>query len=250
MPDETDKAESSAEQAYAAAVETVPVKPRVAEAKPPVTPEIVPVKVRALEPKLAPAPASKTTPAKAKSVPKRKARPVKPAKAVRPKTASVPLKSPQAQQTPTPKEPLMAKQADFTKTVTDAIAELQTRTKAAYDKSAELAGEANEFTKGNIEALVESSKIVTENLQDLGKAYADEAKAAFETLTADMKEFAAVKSPTELFQLQGRLMRRNFDTLVAFGSKSSETMVKLTNEAIAPLSSRASLAAEKFSKAA
>ena len=106
----------------------------------------------------------------------------------------------------------MAKQADYTKTVTDTVAEFQTRAKAAYDKGAALAGEATEFTKGNIEAFVESSKILTENLQDLGKVYADEAKAAFETFTADLKELAAVKSPTELFQLQSRLARRNFDS--------------------------------------
>lgn len=144
----------------------------------------------------------------------------------------------------------MAQQADFTNTVTDAVAEFQTRAKAAYDKSAAVAGEATEFAKGNVEALVEAGKIYSENLQNLGKVYAEDAKAAFETLTADLKEFAAVKTPTELFQLQSRLMRRNFDSLVAFGSKSSEAAVKIANETLAPISSRVSLAAEKFSKAA
>jgi phasin family protein len=227
MADEADKAENSTGQALPVVAEAAP-KQAVSEAKLPATPA---------SPKAPPVPAKKVAPAKQKKL-----------RQTSPKAAPEPRKALQAKSPP--KELPMAKQADFTNTVTDAIAELQTRTKAAYDKSAELAGEASEFTKGNIEALVESSKIVSENLQDLGKAYADEAKAAFETLTADMKEFAAVKSPTELFQLQSRLIRRNFDSLVAFGSKSSETMVKLANEAIAPLSSRASLAAEKFSKAA
>jgi phasin family protein len=60
----------------------------------------------------------------------------------------------------------------------------------------------------------------------------------------------AVKSPTELFQLQGKLARRNFDAMVAFGSKQTETLMKLTNESFAPISSRMSIAAEKISKAA
>lgn len=148
------------------------------------------------------------------------------------------------------KDTIMAKTPDFTKSMTDAMSEVQTRAKAAYEKSTEVATEISDFTKGNVEALMESGKILSEGVQDIGKTCADEAKAAFETMTADMKEIAAIKSPTELFQLQGKLMRRNFDSFVAFSSKSSEAMVKLANEAVAPLSSRMSLAADKVSKAA
>lgn len=144
----------------------------------------------------------------------------------------------------------MAKSPEFTKSVSDAMAEIQSRTKEAYEKSTEIAGEASEFAKGNVEAIVESGKILTSGIQDLGKTYIDEAKSAFETLTADMKEIAAVKSPTDLFQLQGKLMRRNFDSFVAFGSKSSEAMVKLANESMSPISSRMSAAADKVAKVA
>jgi phasin family protein len=245
MADEADKVVDTAEQAYAAAAEAVPVKALTAEAKAPEAPAPQAASAKPKPVTAKPIVVKKSAP-KAKA-PLTKAKPIaaKPAKA-----APKPIKSVQPKQISQAKEPIMAKQADYTKTVTDTVAEFQTRAKAAYDKGAALAGEATEFTKGNIEAFVESSKILTENLQDLGKVYADEAKAAFETFTADLKELAAVKSPTELFQLQSRLARRNFDSLVAFGSKSSEATVKLTNEAIAPLSSRVSLAAEKFSKAA
>jgi len=69
-------------------------------------------------------------------------------------------------------------------------------------------------------------------------------------IAADIKEMAAVKSPTELFQLQGKIMRRNFDAMVAATSKGTEAGMKLANEAIAPISARVNLAVEKFSKAA
>ena len=144
----------------------------------------------------------------------------------------------------------MAKTPDFMKSMTDAMTEAQSKAKEAYEKGTELSSEATEFAKGNVEAMVESGKIFSEGVQSLSKTYVDEAKSAFETMTADMKEIAAIKSPTELFQLQGKLARRNFDTMVAFGSKSSETIVKLANDSAAPLSGRMSMAADKIAKVA
>jgi phasin family protein len=139
---------------------------------------------------------------------------------------------------------------DFAKPFADALGDAQSKAKAAYDKSAELAAEAAEFAKGNVEALAESGKIYAAGVQDLGKTYAEEAKTAYETLTADLKELAGVKSPAELFQLQTKLARRNFDAWVAYGSKNTDAVLKLANETFAPLSGRLSLAAEKVAKAA
>jgi phasin family protein len=133
-------------------------------------------------------------------------------------------------------------------TMTNGMNEVQNRAKAAFEKGNEAVGELSDFAKGNVEAVVESSKIIAGGMQDIGRSYAEEAKAAYEQMTADLKELAAVKSPTELFQLQGKIMRRNFDTLVAASSKSSEAMMKLANEAFAPLSGRMNAAAEKITK--
>jgi hypothetical protein len=150
------------------------------------------------------------------------------------------------------KEKIMAtaKTPDFAKPVTDAVAEIQSKAKEAYDKGTEAVTEATEFAKGNVEAIVESGKIYAAGVQDLGKSYVDEAKSAYETLTADLKEMAAIKSPTELFQLQGKIMRRNFDALVATGSKNTEALMKLANDTVAPISGRVNLAAEKLAKVA
>ena len=139
---------------------------------------------------------------------------------------------------------------DFTKTAQNAAAELQTRAKAAYDKAQAYAGDVTEFNKGNFEAFVESGKILASGVQDIARREAEAAKGAFETVTADLKALAAVKSPTELFKLQGEIARRNFDAAVAHYSKNAEVSMKLANDAFAPLSSRVSLAAEKVSQAA
>jgi phasin family protein len=150
------------------------------------------------------------------------------------------------------KEKIMAtaKTPDFTKPVTEVIGEFQTKAKAAYEKGTEAMTEATEFAKGNVEAIVESGKIIAAGAQDLGKTYVEEAKSAYETLTADLKEMAAIKSPTELFQLQGKIMRRNFDALVATSSKNTEAVMKLANDSFAPISGRVNLAAEKLAKVA
>jgi phasin family protein len=69
-------------------------------------------------------------------------------------------------------------------------------------------------------------------------------------MTADVKELAAVKSPADFFKLQGELLRRNFDAAVATGSKRSEAIVKLANDAFAPVQNRVSLAIDKVKQAA
>jgi phasin family protein len=150
------------------------------------------------------------------------------------------------------KDKIMAKAntTDFTKTVKETAAEAQTRMKAAYDKGAEMTSEVVEFQKGNMEALVESGKLLAGGMQDMGRIYIEDAKLAAETVQDDVKKMAAIKSPTEFFQLQGELVRRNFDAAVARASRNVEMTTKLVNDAFAPISTRASLAAERLSKAA
>ncbi len=139
---------------------------------------------------------------------------------------------------------------DFTQNLKDTAAQAQTRAKAAYDRVQNYAGDMTEFTKGNVEALVESGKILGQGMQDIARSEIEAAKGAFETVTADLRAMAAVKSPTELFKLQGEIARRNFDAAVARASKNAEVSVKLANDAFAPISSRMSVAAERMSNAA
>ena len=280
MADVPDPNAKSAEKAYAeAAAEAKPVEAK--ELKAEATPAVsAPAQQKAPEPKAAPKPAmvktSKAPPKKraarsrtAKSaarparVPTRakaakpaaqaaKVRRPTPAKQAPPKTFAA---TPTVSELPTLselKDKIMAtaKTTDFTKPINEAMGEFQTRAKEAYEKSSETLAEATEFAKDNIEAVVESGKILAGGAQDLGKTYVEEAKSAYETLTSDLKELAAVKSPTELFQLQGKIARRNFDAMVAASSKNTEAMIKLYSEAFAPISGRVNVAAEKLTQVA
>ena len=270
MADSQSKIDAAAEKAFAEAAEKktaeavnvkavekaveadkpAPVKTeKVAEAvaapakKKPAAKKAAPKKAKKVAAKKAPA--KKAAP---KKVAAKKAAPAKKAAAKKPATAkTTPISKLKDTIMATAKN---AKTTDYTAKAKEMAADVQTRAKAAYDKGAEMTQDVVEFQKGNLEALVESGKILAAGMQDMGRTYVEEAKSAAETVQADVKKFAAIKSPTELFQLQGELARRNFDAMVSTTSKNTEAMVKLANEAFAPLSSRFSLAAEKVRKAA
>jgi phasin family protein len=142
------------------------------------------------------------------------------------------------------------KNTDLTTAAKEIFADVQARAKTAYTKGTEFAGEATEFTKANLEAVVESGKIFFTGAQELLKTNVETGKNVIEIVTEDAKKVAAVKSPTELFQLQGEITRRNFDAVVAYGSKRTEAWVKLYNDAFAPISNRVSVAIEKVKTAA
>jgi phasin family protein len=118
----------------------------------------------------------------------------------------------------------------------------------AVKKSQAFAEQLTEAAKANIEAVVESSKIATAGARDLGTEIVATTKSGVEHAQNAIKSLTQVKSPTEFFQLQSDLMRASFDRMVADGSKLTEQMVKLTGEAVQPLSNRASVNAEKFSE--
>jgi len=145
------------------------------------------------------------------------------------------------------KETFMAKTStmDFTAPIKTAIADVQSKAKTVYEKGSAAFGEASDFTKGNVEAVVESSKILASGLQELGTTMVTEGRSAFEAASAEVKELAAVKTPAEFFQLQSTLVRKNFDSAVAQASKNTEAMFKLANEVMSPLSTRVTLAVEK-----
>ena len=192
---------------------------------------------RAMKTAAAKAPAAKTPAAKTKTVSKTK-------------TAIANTKSTVSNM----KDKIMAttktQTTDFTARVKDVVAGAQDRAQTVYAKGTEYFGDYTAFNKGNLEAVVASGKILAGGMQDMGRTYVAEARTAFATMTADVKEVAAVKSPTELFQLQGKMLRRNLDSAVSYTSKNTEMMVKLANDVFAPLSSRVSLAVEKVRKAA
>jgi phasin family protein len=242
------EADTSAEKAYAAAAEAVNAKPEPIAAPAEVE---FPSKARrspgpkAAKPKAAAVAKPSAAKKAVKTMPKLAARAMPAAKPV---TRIKPVKTGKTmfQQL---KDKTMDT-AEFTTKMKSAVAEVQVKAKEAFDKGAAAFNDYNEFSKGNLEAVVESGKILASGVQSLGTTAVEDTKTAFETLTEEVKELASVKSPADFFKLQAAFVRRNFDLAVAQTSKNSEAVLKLANEVAAPISGRVSLAVEKIKQAA
>ena len=128
--------------------------------------------------------------------------------------------------------------------------DMTARFKTAFEKSSKMSEELVDFTKGNVEAIVASARVAAKAGESFGQDAAEYSKKHFENATAAFKSFAAVKSPTELFQLQSDFAKSSFDSAVAEASRISESMLKVAGEIVQPLSNRYAVAAEKFKAAA
>ncbi len=130
------------------------------------------------------------------------------------------------------------------------VADTAQRTREAMERSSETAGELVAFSKGNVEAIVESTKIAAEGVKSMGEDAVAFGRRSVEDATAAVKQIAAAKNPAEAMQLHGDYARSAFDALVAQASKSSETMLKLVGESFQPIANRYAVAASKVKVAA
>jgi len=125
------------------------------------------------------------------------------------------------------------------------IGDVNERARTAVEKSSKIVEELSELTKGNVEALVASSKVAAKGVETLGQEAADYGRRSFEEASAALKSLAEVKSPTDFFKLQSDYARSAFDSWVAESSKASEAVIKLAGEIAEPITSRYSVAAER-----
>lgn len=148
-----------------------------------------------------------------------------------------------------PKEKIMEKTSTYADNLKQKFTETQDKAKEALQKGRAALGEVGEFSRGNLDAVVSSGKILVAGLRDMRGSLVAERRSALETIKADFKDLTAVKNPTDFFKLQGEIARKNLDSVVATSSKNGEAVLKLTREAFAPISGRLSLAAEKVKSA-
>jgi phasin family protein len=128
------------------------------------------------------------------------------------------------------------------------FAEAGERSQDLVRKSQKAAEQLAEIAKANVEALTEAGRIATSGARTIGQDALANSRTGIEQATAAVKTLAEAKSPTEFFQLQSELLRTSFDRAVADGSKLTEQLVKLAGETVQPLSTRASLNAERINE--
>jgi phasin family protein len=204
-----------------------------------------------------PAPAAPAKAEAPKAAPAKAAKPARTARRTQPKAAKP--KAAKAAPARKPAKTVQSKRIDQTKgtqtmkneankiadRVQAAFGDVNERAKTAFERNARFAEELTELSKGNVEALVASTKVAARGVETIGQEVAEMSRKSFEEASAALRSFAEVKSPTDFFRLQGDYARGQFDTFVAESAKLSEAMIKLAGDVAQPLASRYSVAAEK-----
>ena len=119
------------------------------------------------------------------------------------------------------------------------------RAKAAAERSAKIVEELADLTRGNVEAMVASSKVAAKGFETLGQDAAEYSRKSFEDASGAIKGFAEAKSPTELLRLQGEFAKTYFETMMAESARMGETFVKLAGEALQPVQTQMAANVEK-----
>ncbi len=131
-----------------------------------------------------------------------------------------------------------------------AFGDINERSRDAMQRSARLVEELSDLTRGNVEAIVASSRVAARGVEQLGQEVSEYSRRSFEQASATFRSFSEVRSPADLFRLQSDFARSAFDNAVAESSKVSEAVIKLAGEVAEPITSRYAVAAERVKNVA
>lgn len=104
------------------------------------------------------------------------------------------------------------------------------------------------LTKENVDAVVQSGSIVAKGAEEAGKQVAAFTQSSMEKNVATGKAMLAVKTVHELMELQTAFVKQTMEAVVAESNKLQELSVKVTNDALAPLSARVNATVETLAK--
>ena len=126
----------------------------------------------------------------------------------------------------------------------------QAKVKQGVEKAMKTAEELVAFNQGNMEAMVKSGQIWATGMQDLSKHIAAAAQASLDDSMSAFKALSGVKSLKDAIELQSSLARSTLEKSLAESGKLTDASFRLTEQALAPITARVSVAVEKFAKTA
>jgi hypothetical protein len=101
-----------------------------------------------------------------------------------------------------------------------------------------------EMTRGNFDALLESSRVASGGFQVIAQDVAAFSKHSMERTAAAAKSLSQAKTAPELMQLQGEFARAEFGTAIAEMTKLSQAMFTTMTAVFEPLQKQAVIAAQ------
>jgi phasin family protein len=106
------------------------------------------------------------------------------------------------------------------------------------------------FGQANLEAFVKSGQIWSAGVQELTKQIASSAKASFDESVSTFKAMSTAKSVKEAIDLQSSFAKAALEKAMAESNKLTDASIKLTEQTLAPITARVTVAVETFGKAA
>jgi len=106
------------------------------------------------------------------------------------------------------------------------------------------------FGQANLEAFVKSGQIWSAGVQELTKQIATSAKASFDESVSTFKAISTAKSVKEAMDLQSTFAKAALEKAMAESNKLTDASIKLTEQTLAPITARVTVAVETFGKAA
>jgi len=104
------------------------------------------------------------------------------------------------------------------------------------------------FGQANLEAFVKSGQIWSAGVQELTKQIATSAKASFDESVSTFKAMSTVKSVKEAMDLQSTFAKAALEKAMAESNKLTDASIKLTEQTLAPITARVTVAVESFGK--
>lgn len=126
------------------------------------------------------------------------------------------------------------------------LEQMTAKSKEAIETGMKSLDEMSAMARGNVEALLASTKAATTGLETIAHQVADFSRKSFEETTAAARAMTTVKTPNELMQLQNDFAKTQFDAAISEMSKLSETLVKLAGEVFEPVQNRVAVATDKI----
>ena len=130
----------------------------------------------------------------------------------------------------------------------DGMEQSQSATRDGMRKAMTTAEEMAAFAHGNLQAIARSSQVMAAGAQDMGQSLAAAARTAMDDMMAAFKAMSSARSVKDALELQSSLLRTSLDKAVSQASQMTDTGMKLSEQALAPIAERLSLAAERFSR--
>lgn len=122
--------------------------------------------------------------------------------------------------------------------------QIATNSRAAMEQSLKAVNAITTMTRGNVEALLESSRLASGGIQTIAHEIANYSKRTLERTTSAARALTLAKTAPELMQLQNEFARVEFDNAVSEVSTLSETMFETMTAIFEPLQKQAIAAAQ------